>query len=81
MNERGEWRLSPAYDLLPSYGFGGQHTTTVNGSGLPTHKDMLAVADAAGIAKGSAKVIIESILLHSEHLEIAPVSVNEDIKL
>lgn len=27
----GSWKLSPAYDLLPSNGFNGYYTTTING--------------------------------------------------
>ncbi|MDR2610077.1 MAG: type II toxin-antitoxin system HipA family toxin [Clostridiales Family XIII bacterium] len=61
MDERGEWRLSPAYDLLPSYGFGGYHTTTVNGSGRPERGDMLAVAEIAGITRNRADKIIDDI--------------------
>ncbi len=57
----GEWRLSPAYDLLPSGGFNGFHTTTVNGSGNPTEKDMLAVAGEVGLSHGRAAEIIEEI--------------------
>ncbi len=54
-----EWRLSPAYDLLPSDGFNGYHTTTVNGSGEPTEKDMLIVANEVGLSRGRATEIIE----------------------
>jgi Uncharacterized protein related to capsule biosynthesis enzymes len=32
----GAWKLSPGYDLLPSSGFNGYHTTTINGKGEPT---------------------------------------------
>ena len=45
------WRFAPAYDVLPSAGFGGQHTTTVNGSGNPTKEDVIAAAKAAGIGE------------------------------
>jgi serine/threonine-protein kinase HipA len=57
----GEWRLSPAYDLLPSDGFNGFHTTTVNGNGAPTEKDMLAVAKEVGVSQHKAAEIIEDI--------------------
>jgi serine/threonine-protein kinase HipA len=56
-----EWRLSPAYDLLPSDGFNGYHTTTVNGSGEPSEKDMLAVADEVGLSRQRAMDIIEQV--------------------
>jgi serine/threonine-protein kinase HipA len=52
-----KWRLAPAYDLLPSYGFGGHHTTTVNGSGDPKESDIFAVSGMAGISGKTAKAI------------------------
>lgn len=52
------WQLSPAYDLVPSDGFNGQHTTTVLGQGLPTETDMLDVAKETGIAPKRAAEII-----------------------
>ena len=68
----GEWKLSPAYDLLPSNGFNGFHTTTVNNSGEPTVEDMLAVAEKTGLSRQRASEIIEGVksrttscLLHS----------------
>ncbi len=57
----GEWRLSPAYDLLPSAGFNGFHTTTVNNNGEPTVEDMLIIAEKVGLNKQRAKEIIEMI--------------------
>jgi serine/threonine-protein kinase HipA len=51
------WRLAPAYDLLPSTGFGGYHTTTVNGNGTPAFGDILAVAETIGITAKKAKEI------------------------
>ena len=56
-----EWRLSPAYDLLPSPGFNGYHTTTVNNSGEPTIDDMLAVAEKVGLNKRRATEIIQEV--------------------
>jgi len=55
----GEWRLSPAYDLLPSAGFNGEHTTSVNGKGIPGKEDLLAVAKRVGIRLEVAKDIID----------------------
>ncbi|MCC5917844.1 MAG: type II toxin-antitoxin system HipA family toxin [Cryomorphaceae bacterium] len=56
-----EWRLAPAYDLLPSDGFNGHHTTTVNANGKPTRNDILTVADKIGINPQIAKAIFEEI--------------------
>lgn len=64
----GEWRLSPAYDLLPSKGFNGFHTTTVNNSGEPTSKDIMAVASRVGLNKLRAKEIQDEVFtLVKEH--------------
>jgi len=56
-----KWQLSPAYDLVFSSGFNGQHTTTVNGNGLPDKHDILAVAQGAGISNKLAVKIYEEI--------------------
>ena len=57
-----EWKLAPAYDLLPSNGFNGFHTTTVNNSGEPTIEDMMTVAEKAGLNKQYAKETIQNIM-------------------
>lgn len=57
---KGRWHVSPAYDLLPSEGFNGNHTTTVNGSGKPTLLDCMEVAKATAFPiKRADRVIIE----------------------
>ena len=55
------WKLAPAYDLLPSHGFGGQHTTTVNGHGNPTMQNCLEVAKEAGFPDKRATKVIEQV--------------------
>lgn len=57
----GEWKLSPAYDLLPNNGFNGFHTTTINNNGEPTISDIMAVADRVGLKKTRTADIIEEI--------------------
>jgi serine/threonine-protein kinase HipA len=56
-----EWRLSPAYDLLPSNGFNGFHTTTINNNGEPTQKDILIVAEKVSLNKQRVISIVEEI--------------------
>jgi serine/threonine-protein kinase HipA len=56
-----EWKLAPAYDLLPSSGFNGFHTTTVNSNASPTRSDMLAVAKRTGISETQARAIISEV--------------------
>ncbi|MDR0792904.1 MAG: type II toxin-antitoxin system HipA family toxin [Chitinophagaceae bacterium] len=55
------WTLSPAYDILPSAGFNGHHTTTINGQGNPKMKDILQVATGAGLSEKITKTIIEQV--------------------
>lgn len=54
----GHWQVSPAYDLLPSDGFNGNHSTTVNGKGHPLLTDCLATAKAASLPLKNANSII-----------------------
>ena len=56
----GEWHFSPAYDLLPSYGMNGFHTTSINDSIKPTEDDLIAVAVKAGLNKKVAEEIFVS---------------------
>lgn len=58
--DEGKWRLSPAYDLLPSDGFGGCHTTSINDSITPQDADLVALAVKAGLeAKKACRVLDE----------------------
>lgn len=57
----GRWQLSPAYDLLPSSGFNGYHTTTINGSGEPTLTDVVSVGTEVGICEDKAITIVEEL--------------------
>ena len=57
----GTWKLSPAYDLLPSSGFNGYHTTTINGKGEPTLTDIMTIASEVGMSKQRATQILEEV--------------------
>jgi len=56
------WKLSPAFDILPSSGFNWNHTTTVNGNGKPTKNDMCKVATNIGFSVSDFEKIYEQIL-------------------
>lgn len=56
------WKLSPAYDLLPSDGFNGFHTTTVNGNGLPTRDDMLFAGKEVDLNRSTCKQTMDEIM-------------------
>lgn len=57
----GNWKLSPAYDLLPGAGFGGEHTTSINGQGFPKLADIIKVASGVGINKSKVILNVEEI--------------------
>lgn len=56
----GDWHFSPAYDLLPSDGMNGFHTTSINDSIEPTEDDLFAVAEKAGLKRKDAEEIFIS---------------------
>ncbi len=61
MDESGEWKLSPAYDLTFSSGPRGEQSTTVMGEGrTPKAAHLLKLADEANIKKNCAIEIIEA---------------------
>jgi len=55
------WKLAPAYDLVRSNGFNGQHTTTVAGSGMPGTEEFLEVAKLTGLAQKRVREIIDEV--------------------
>jgi len=67
MNRRGEWRLSPAFDISyawnPSGEWTSQHQMSVNGKrdGFE-REDLLALARAADIKKARAEQIIQRLI-------------------
>lgn len=56
-----DWHFAPAYDLLPSDGMNGFHTTSINDNIEPTHNDLIAVAVRAGLSKKDAEETFEQI--------------------
>lgn len=59
---QGRWVLSPAYDLTYSNSIGGEHATSVNGSGRnPRLADLLAVGVKAGLSQERARKIAKEI--------------------
>jgi serine/threonine-protein kinase HipA len=57
----GHWQVSPAYDLLPSEGFNGNHSTTINGKGKPSLNDCLDIAKAVSFPVKTAGKIIDEV--------------------
>jgi len=54
----GQWHLSPAYDLLPSDGINGYHTTAFNNSIEPTDDDILAIAISNDLNENKAQQLL-----------------------
>lgn len=57
----GDWHFAPAYDLLPSDGINGFHTTSINDSIEPSKEDILAVAVKVGLNKKEAIEVFDRI--------------------
>ena len=57
-----EWRLAPAYDLTPSTGLNGEHTTMVNGKGRDiTDADLVATAATCGVPQNKVMQMIHEV--------------------
>ncbi|MDQ6963839.1 MAG: type II toxin-antitoxin system HipA family toxin [Mariprofundales bacterium] len=62
MDDEGEWRLSPAYDLTYAMGMHGEHTTSVAGEGkAPQASHMLKVGEAVGLKPAQMNALIEQV--------------------
>jgi serine/threonine-protein kinase HipA len=62
MNSRGEWKLSPAYDLTFSSGPGGEQSATVCGRGKNINlTDLQELAQKTGLDKELATQVIERV--------------------
>jgi serine/threonine-protein kinase HipA len=57
----GEWVFAPAYDLVYSHGFRGNHSTMVLGDGAPDHKKILKAGEEAGLSRAVCKKIFEEV--------------------
>jgi serine/threonine-protein kinase HipA len=60
--ENRVYQISPAYDLTPSSGVGGEHNLAVNGKGRGiTPEDAIKLAESGGIRVARARTIIEEV--------------------
>lgn len=58
----GRWQVSPAYDLVYADGMGGEHATSIDGEGRnPTARNILSVAEMAGLDARKARTIMEEV--------------------
>lgn len=59
---RGEWNLSPAYDLVYAGGPGGEHTMTLAGEGKnPGRAHIFRLAEQAGVTRPQAAAVIDEV--------------------
>jgi len=62
MDEHGEWRLAPAYDLTCSTGINGEHTTAVAGEGRnPGVAEILKAGEAVGLKAKHMRPIVDRV--------------------
>jgi len=62
MDEKGEWSLSPAFDLAYASGPGGEHQMTIAGEGRePTRGKCLELGERHGVRKREAAKILEDV--------------------
>ena len=62
MDKKGQWTLSPAYDLTFCKGPGGEHSTTICGEVKnPTIEHLKQLSKAADLNAGHANMIIEQV--------------------
>ncbi|MDY0217236.1 MAG: type II toxin-antitoxin system HipA family toxin [Bacteroidales bacterium] len=54
MFKNNEWILAPAYDILPSDGLNGYHTSSINNKILPVKEDIFIVAEKVGLDRNNA---------------------------
>ncbi|MEI6888719.1 MAG: type II toxin-antitoxin system HipA family toxin [Bacteroidales bacterium] len=66
----GRWWLSPAYDLVSSYGFNGFHSTTISGSGKPSRSDIFKVAELTGFPMQQARAIFDQVFESCKEIRI-----------
>lgn len=59
--KKNEWMLAPAYDILPSDGFNGYHTSSVNDQIQPTKEDLFILAEKVGLKRDKAIKIYNEI--------------------
>lgn len=55
------WELSPAYDILRSEGFGGEHATSVNGAGMPKRSDFFELSNKLNFPKKEMTKIVDEV--------------------
>jgi serine/threonine-protein kinase HipA len=59
MDSGGKWSFAPPYDLMFSYGAGGEHSTSVAGEGAhPSNKEFNKLAELSGVTRPESEDIV-----------------------
>lgn len=77
MDFKGQWSLSPAYDLCPSVGLGrtGEHTTSVNGKGINISRgDLMCFAESIGLSSSLFQEAIDNARAAAAEFEALSIS-------
>jgi serine/threonine-protein kinase HipA len=67
--KNNRWQISPAYDLVYSEGFNGQHTTTVLGEGNPKKEHLFDLAKEIGLNKKRYKTIFNEVFEATKNIK------------
>ena len=59
LNREGKWHLAPGFDLLPSDGMNGFHTTSFNDKISPEPSDLVDIAVKAGLDRLEADKVLQ----------------------
>lgn len=64
------WIYAPAYDLVYSVGFNGQHSTTINGKGRPNIEDLIQAGVQVSMQKKRCQQILDEVATATEALRV-----------
>lgn len=64
------WLLSPAYDLVPSEGFNGNHSTTILGKGNVDKNDIWEVAKTCSLNQKKAQQIFDEVFVNCREIRV-----------
>jgi len=68
--KKKQWFVSPAYDLVPSSGYDGNHSTTILNKGHANKKEILEVAKLCSLDKKKAELIFDDVYTNCEEIRI-----------
>ena len=77
MDSKGNWSFAPVYDLIFSYGHGGEHSCTIAGEGRnPAMKDIMKLAELSDISPKDLSDIVNDVQASLNNWESLAPSLN-----